>query len=133
MESSVIVSFNVKDDKLDSIRCINHDWSIPEGIYYIGIIDESLALLYWSYDRRDLEIEVMIDYGVQDSWSLRYKLDPTDGWLEDCCNSSVMTSFQKSLYYDTNDIKTMKKLISLPENSRFSGFSKFSLPLLQCK
>lgn len=71
----------------------------------------------------------MNDYEVQDAWFLKYTLGPNDALLQGCGRNRVMTSHQSSVYiYDTDDVKMMKKLIWLPENSSLSGFSSFSLP-----
>ncbi|KAL1826029.1 hypothetical protein ACET3Z_012807 [Daucus carota] len=128
-ESSEIVSFNVRDGVLRRIWCIDidNDWIDP---CTIGIIDESLALLCRNCYNDDLEIYVMSDYEVNDSWVLKYKRGPDDVLLNSFGENSGMTYDSRHSMYFCNMKDLKKKIMKVisPEGSCLSGFSSFSLP-----
>lgn len=81
-DCSHIVAFNLKTEKLSLTKTIDHDNNVPLSFHLcsIGIIEESLAALYWSDHRQDVQIWVMKDYLVPDSWVLKFRLGTSNFW-----------------------------------------------------
>lgn len=81
-ECSHIVAFNLKNEKLSLTKTIDHNDNVPLGFHLcdIGIIEESLAALYWSDHRQNVKIWVMNDHLVPNYWVLKFRLGTSDFW-----------------------------------------------------
>lgn len=83
---------------------MDHDDNVPLAFHLcdIGIIEKSLATLYWSDRRRDVQIWVMNDHLVPDSCVLKFRLGTSNFWPRGFWKNSLITADKQFLYfYDT--------------------------------
>lgn len=83
-----IVSFNLKNEELGLIKVVHHDGESNFSQWKLTVVEEALAMIYWK-STNGFEIWVMTDYGVEDSWVLKFdfgypfSLYPVGYWISD--------------------------------------------------
>lgn len=70
MNEAYIVSFNLETEELGMIKSVNDRCSYFMQ-WKLAVVEENLAMIYWKFTG-ELQIWVMTDYGIEDSWVLKF-------------------------------------------------------------
>lgn len=118
---SCILSFNLKDEEVGSFRVLDTGSCYDGNNWSLAVIDESLAVIYME---RGVDVWVMNKYGVEDSWTLRYRVN--DGIPNGPCSVMYWTNCLVVVGFGTN-LRALLYVLNTRETKELLGLEELSV------